>query len=109
MPAFFRELCLLDGPTKSLVASSSTAVLASGALTEIESRDSSLSRLQLDSAGGGVSVCESAFDGFKATPESSSSSFLMIATGGYSAAIGAGGTKSTSLVMIIEWLQYTLY
>jgi hypothetical protein len=59
--------------------------------------------------GGGVSACKSAFDGFEATSESSSSSSLMISTGGYSAAAGAGGTKSTSLVMIIEWLQYTLY
>ena len=32
----------------------------------------------------------------------------MISTGGYSAATGAGGTKSSSLVMIIEWLQYTV-
>jgi len=106
MPALFRELCLLDGPTTFLVASSLTAVRGARALTEIKSRVSSLSWLQLVlSAGGGESVCESAFDGFEATPESSSSSSLMTSTGGYS----AGGTKSTSLVMIIEWLQYTLY
>ena len=33
MPAFFCELCLLDGLTTSLVASSSTAVLGARALT----------------------------------------------------------------------------
>jgi hypothetical protein len=52
--------------------------------------------------GGGITACKSAFDGFEATSESSSSSSLMIAPGGYSTAIGAGGTKATSLVMIIE-------
>jgi hypothetical protein len=110
MPALFFELCLLGGPTTALVASSLTAVLGSGSLTVIESRVSLLSCLQLvSSAGGGVSACESAFDGFEATPESSSSASFMTSTGGYSAAPGTGGTKSTYLVMIIEWLQYTLY
>jgi hypothetical protein len=51
---------------------------------------------------------ESVFDGYKATPESSSSSSLMISTDGYSTANGITETKSIPVVMIIEWLQYTI-
>jgi len=44
MPALFRELCLLDGDSIALVASSSSsAVVGAGPLTVIELRVSSLS------------------------------------------------------------------
>ena len=110
MPAFFCKLCLLDPPTTGLVSLSSTAVIGAGASTVIETTLSTLFWPPLvSSAGGGVFACEWAFNGFEATPEASSSSSLVISTGEDITAIGPGGTKSTSLVMIIEWLQYTIY
>lgn len=75
--AFCFELCLLEHLKMCRVSSSTTAVLDGDALTVIESSVSSLSSIQwvLSWGGGGVSAFKSTFKVFKATSESSSSSF----------------------------------
>jgi len=75
--AFCFELCLLEHLTMCLVSSSTTAVLGGDALTVIESSVSSLSAIHwvLYWGGSGVSAFKSPFNVFKATSESSSSSF----------------------------------